>query len=215
MSGSVLRAGGRVLGDVLITIGGVILLYIVYLLWWTDVVAHQAAQGDMCQLGREWARSVAVQQPRSAQPFATLEIPAIRNPETWPVLDGVQQAELKQGVGWYPTTAMPGQPGNFAVAAHRRTWGDIFRYLNEIKTGDTVVVRAGNTVYTYRIVQNPIYLPPTAVEVLQSIPAHSGLTRPGTYITLTTCDPVYNATRRMAVFGELVSQRTTTSVQAC
>lgn len=215
MSGSLLRAGGRVLGDVLITIGGVILLYIVYLLWWTDVVAHQAAQGDMCQLGREWAKSVAVQQPRSAQPFATLEIPTIRNPETWPVLDGVQQTELKQGVGWYPTTAMPGQPGNFAVAAHRRTWGDIFRYLNEIKTGDTVVVRAGNTVYTYRIVQNPIYLPPTAVEVLRSIPAHSGLTRPGTYITLTTCDPVYNATRRMAVFGELVSQRTTTSVQAC
>lgn len=215
MSGSVLRAGGRVLGDVLITIGGVILLYIVYLLWWTDVVAHQAAQGDMCQLGREWARSVAVAQPRAAEPFATLEIPAIRNPETWPVLDGVQQTELKQGVGWYPTTQLPGQPGNFAVAAHRRTWGDIFRYLNEVKTGDTIVVRAGNTVYTYRIVQNPIFLPPTAIEVLKPIPAHSGLTRPGTYITLTTCDPVYNATRRMAVFGELVSQRTTTSVQAC
>jgi len=215
MSGSVLRAGGRVLGDVLITIGGVILLYIVYLLWWTDVVAHQAAQGDMCQLGREWARSVAVQQPRPAQPFATLEIPAIRNPETWPVLDGVQQTELKQGVGWYPTTQLPGQPGNFAVAAHRRTWGDIFRYLNEVKAGDTIVVRASNTVYTYRIVQDPIYLPPTAVEVLKPIPAHSGLTQPGSYITLTTCDPVYNATRRMAVFGELVSQRTTTSVQAC
>ena len=215
MSGSVLRAGGRVLGDVLITIGGVILLYIVYLLWWTDVVAHQAAQGDMCQLGREWARSVAVQQPRSAQPFATLEIPAIRNPETWPVLDGVQQTELKQGVGWYPTTQLPGQPGNFAVAAHRRTWGDIFRYLNEVKAGDTIVVRASNTVYTYRIIQDPIYLPPTAVEVLKPIPAHSGLTQPGSYITLTTCDPVYNATRRMAVFGELVSQRTTTSVQAC
>ena len=215
MSGSVLRAGGRALGDLLITIGGVILLYIVYLLWWTDVVAHQAAQGNMCRLGREWARSVAVQQPRSAEPFATLEIPAIRNPETWPVLDGVQQTELKQGVGWYPTTQLPGRPGNFAVAAHRRTWGDMFRYLNEVKTGDTIVVRAGNTVYTYRIVQDPVYLPPTAIEVLKPIPAHSGLTRPGTYITLTTCDPVYNATRRMAVFGELASQRTTTSVQAC
>ncbi|HEU5331962.1 MAG TPA: class E sortase [Actinocrinis sp.] len=215
MSGSVLRAGSRVLGDVLITTGGVILLYVVYLLWWTDVVAHQAAQGDMCRLGREWARSVAAAQPRSAQPFATLEIPAIRNPETWPVLDGVEQTELKQGVGWYPSTQLPGQPGNFAVAAHRRTWGDIFRYLNEVKTGDTIVVRAGNTVYTYRIVQNPIFLPPTAVEVLKPIPAHSGLTEPGTYITLTTCDPVYNATRRMAVFGELVSQRTTTSVQVC
>jgi sortase A len=209
-----MRTAGRALGDVLITVGGVILLYIVYLLWWTDVVAHQAAQGNMCTLGREWARSIPVQ-PRSAQPFATLEIPAIRNPETWPVLDGVEQTELKQGVGWYPTTQLPGQPGNFAVAAHRRTWGDIFRYLNEVKAGDTIVVREGNTVYTYRIVQNPVYLPPTAVEVLKPIPEHSGLTAPGTYITLTTCDPVYNATRRMAVFGQLVSQRTDTSVQVC
>jgi sortase A len=45
--------------------------------------------------------------------------------------------------------------------------------------------------------------------VLDKIPAHSGLTRPGRYITLTTCDPVYDAYRRLIVFGELVSQRTT------
>jgi sortase A len=214
MSGSVMRSIARVVGDLLITTGVVILLYVVYLLWWTDVVAHQAAQGDMCTLGREWARSIPVQ-PRAAQPFATLEIPQIRNPETWPVLDGVQQTELKQGVGWYPGTQLPGQPGNFAVAAHRRTWGDIFRYLNEVHAGDTVVVREGNTVYTYRIIQDPVYVPPTAVEVLAPIPAHSGLSQPGSYITLTTCDPVYNAYRRMAVFGELVSVRTTGSVQAC
>jgi sortase A len=209
-----MRSMARVAGDLLITAGVVILLYIVYLLWWTGVVAHQAAQGDMCTLGREWARSMPVQ-PRAAEPFATLEIPQIRNPETWPVLDGVQQTELKQGVGWYSDTQLPGQAGNFAVAAHRRTWGDIFRYLNEVHAGDTVVVREGNTVYTYRIIQNPVYVPPTAVEVLDPIPAHSGLSQPGSYITLTTCDPVYNSYRRMAVFGELVSARTTGSVQAC
>ncbi len=66
-----MRSIARVVGDLLITTGVVILLYVVYLLWWTDVVAHQAAQGDMCTLGREWARSIPVQ-PRAAQPFATL-----------------------------------------------------------------------------------------------------------------------------------------------
>ena len=198
----------------MITLSVFIALYVVYLLTWTSVVAHASARADVCTLQREWSRSAAVQ-PQDAQPFATLQLPQIRNPEAWPVLDGVAQTELKQGVGWYPTSQLPGQQGNFAVAAHRRTWGDMFRYLNEIKTGDTVVVREADTVYTYRIINDPIYVAPNAVGVLDPIPAGSGLTTPGNYITLTTCDPVYNATRRLVVFGELESRRSLQSVQIC
>jgi sortase A len=198
----------------MITLAVVIALYIVYLLTWTTVVAHASARADVCDLQREWSEPVAVQ-PRSAQPFATLQLPQIRNPQAWPVLDGVDQTELKQGVGWYPTSQLPGQPGNFAVAAHRRTWGDMFRYLNEIKTGDTVIVREADTVYTYRIINDPIYVAPNSVDVLNPIPAHSGLTTAGDYITLTTCDPVYNSTRRMVLFGVLQSQRSLQSVQIC
>jgi len=194
-------------GELLITAGLLVGLYIVYLLTWTSVVAHAEARADVCTLQREWSDSTNVQ-PRDAQPFATIQIPQLRNPEVWPILDGVVQTELSQGVGWYPTSQLPGQVGNFAVAAHRRTWGDMFRYLNEVKTGDTVVVQDGNTTYTYRVLQDPIYVDPTAVDVLDSIPGHSGLTRPGRYITLTTCDPVYNSYRRLIVFGELVSEKT-------
>lgn len=204
----------RTAGEVMITCGVVILLYIVYLLWWTDVVAHRAAAGNVCELGRAWAKSESIV-PAPGQPFATIQIPGIRNPETWPVLDGIKQPELMQGVGWYPTTQLPGRAGNFAVAAHRRTWGDMFRYLDEVKAGDKIVVREGNTVYTYRIVKDPVYMPATAVEVLAPIPGRSGLSRPGSYITLTTCDPVFNAYRRMAVFGTLESEHTTASVQVC
>jgi sortase A len=211
---NVARSLSRVTGELLITLGVVTLIYIVYLLWWTDVVAYRAAAGNVCDLGRAWARSESVT-PSPGEPFATLQIPAIRNPETWPVLDGIKQPQLMQGVGWYPTTQLPGRPGNFAVAAHRRTWGDMFRYLNEVKTGDKIVVREGNTVYTYRVIKNPVYMPPTAVEVLDPIPGRSGLRRPGSYITLTTCDPVFNSYRRMAVFGVLESERTTASVQVC
>lgn len=199
----------------MITLGVVIALYISYLLWWTGTIAQHAAHADVCRLRWEWAQSQTVA-PRSAQPFATLTIPTIRNPGTWPVLDGVQQTELKQGIGWYPTTQQPGQIGNFAVAAHRRTWGDMFRYLNEVRTGDEIVVRDGNTVYIYRIIRNPIYVAPTAVEVLAPVPGHSGLNKPAAYITLTTCDPVYDAYRRLIVFGVLESARTTsTRVPTC
>lgn len=206
-----LQSTAGVTGELLITLGVLVGLYILYLLFWTSVVARAAAHADLCTLRREWAASVSVQ-PRSAQPFATIQIPQIRNPEVWPILDGTQQAELSQGVGWYPTSEMPGQVGNFAVAAHRRTWGDMFRYLNEVKSGDTVIVQDGNTTYTYRVIENPVYVPATQADVLSRIPGHSGLTKTGRYITLTTCDPVYNAYRRLIVFGELVSQQTVQQV---
>jgi sortase A len=171
------------------------------------VVAHAHAEADVCTLRREWATSATVQ-PRDAQPFATIQVPQIRNPGVWPVLDGVAQTELEQGVGWYPTSQLPGQAGNFAVAAHRRTWGDMFRYLDEVKAGDTVIVQYGNTTYTYRVIEDPVYVAPTAVDVLDPIPGRSGLKQTGSYITLTTCDPVYNAYRRLIVFGRLVSRQT-------
>ncbi|HEX4791116.1 MAG TPA: class E sortase [Actinospica sp.] len=202
-----LRRATAVSGELLITAGVLVGLYVVYLLTWTSVVAHAEAHANVCSLRREWAASVNVQ-PRAAQPFATIQLPQLRNPEVWPVLDGVVQTELSQGVGWYPESQLPGQVGNFAVAAHRRTWGDMFRYLNEVKAGDSVIVQDGNTTYTYRVLQDPIYVDPTAVDVLDRIPGRSGLTAPGRYLTLTTCDPVYNAYRRLIVFGELVSQHT-------
>jgi sortase A len=92
----------------------------------------------------------------------------------------------------------------------------MFRYLNEVKAGDSVIVQDGNTTYTYRVLHDPIYVDPTAVDVLERIPGRSGLTGSGKYITLTTCDPVYNAYRRLIVFGELVSQHTVRQVsKAC
>jgi sortase A len=210
-----LRRTVSLTGELLITGGVLVGLYIVYLLTWTSVVAHAEAHADVCALRHEWAASANVQ-PRAAQPFATIQLPQLRNPEVWPVLDGVVQTELSQGVGWYPTSQLPGQVGNFAVAAHRRTWGDMFRYLNEVKAGDSVIVQDGNTTYTYRVLHDPIYVDPTAVDVLERIPGRSGLTGSGKYITLTTCDPVYNAYRRLIVFGELVSQHTVRQVsKAC
>lgn len=206
-----LQGTASITGELLITVGLLVGLYILYLLFWTGVVARAQAHADLCTLRKEWAASVSVQ-PEKAQPFATIQIPQIRNPAVWPILDGTQQAELSQGVGWYPSSALPGKEGNFAVAAHRRTWGDMFRYLNEVKKDDTVVVQDGNTTYTYRVIEDPVYVPANQGDVLEPIPGHSGLTKAGHYITLTTCDPVYDAFRRLIVFGELVSQKTVQQV---
>ncbi len=44
------------------------------------------------------------------------------------VREGVSAATLQTAVGHVPTTALPGQPGNFAIAAHRDT---LFRALKD------------------------------------------------------------------------------------
>ena len=218
MPWSIVRATLSGLSDLCITLGVLILLFLVYLLSWTSVVAHRSAAADVCQLTRQWDQSptpVAALRPAPGKAFATLRIPGIRNPVTWPVLDGVNQAQLIQGIGWFPTTGLPGRPGNFAVAAHRRTWGDMFRYLNEVKTGDVIEVQEGQQTFAYRVIEDPVYVPPTAIDVLNPLPGHSGLTQAGTYITLTTCDPVYNAYRRLIVFGVLTAERSGTVKTLC
>jgi len=39
--------------------------------------------------------------------------------------------------------------------------------------------------------------------VIAPIPPQSGFTKPGRYITLTTCTPEFTSTYRMAVWGKL------------
>ncbi len=71
---------------------------------------------------------------------------------------------LKVAVGHVPSTALPGQPGNFAIAAHRDT---LFRALKDIQTGDVVSFESPNGTYTYKVVATKI-VRPTDVSVLQT-----------------------------------------------
>ncbi len=74
-------------------------------------------------------------------------------------------------------TAMPwDKTGNFAVAAHRNTHGEPFRYINRLVPGDKVVVETSNTYYTYQITSSLASTPPSNTSVLQPIPVGSGFT---------------------------------------
>lgn len=58
--------------------------------------------------------------------------------------------------------------------------------------------------YIYRV---DATLPETSkfnTGVIAPVPEGSGYTRPGRYITLTTCTPVYTSRYRMVVWGSLV-----------
>lgn len=115
------------------------------------------------------------------------------------VVEGVGVDELKRGPGHYPGTALPGQPGNFAVAGHRTTYAAPFYDLDQLRPGDRIrVTDRGGTRWTYSVVGQRI-VAPTDVEVIGPDPLATGRAT----LTLTTCNPRFSAAQRLIVFAEL------------
>jgi sortase A len=154
----------------------------------------------------------AQSQPRWSQAYAILTIPRLSL--RVPVAEGVsKQNVLNKGyVGHYKGTQQPGQAGNFALAGHRNTHGEPFRYINRLKRGDTITVETKAALYTYVVDKT---LPQTSARdsgVIRGVPRSTvrpsyGYSEPGYYITLTTCTPEYTSKYRMAVWGKLRSMR--------
>lgn len=126
---------------------------------------------------------------------------------TWnkPVLKGTGANTLKKGLGHYTRTVRLGQKGNFAVAGHRRTYGDPFKDFPRLRRGDAVVLTDGTTWFTYRIDKGPYRTVPSDIEVIDPVPRTSGYTRPGRYLTLTTCEPEWGHSHRLIVWAHLDS----------
>ncbi|MFF3405797.1 class E sortase [Streptomyces sp. NPDC002742] len=150
--------------------------------------------------------------PRWSQAYAVLSIPRLSL--RVPVAEGVSKAGVlnKGYVGHYKGTQQPGQAGNFALAGHRNTHGEPFRYLPRLRRGDTITVETKAAVYTYTVDRT---LPRTSARdggVIRPVPRSTvrpsyGYTQPGYYITLTTCTPDYTSRYRMAVWGKLTAMR--------
>lgn len=186
----------------LIAMGAVVLLYIVYSLLVTGLTMRQAQAG----LRAAWEPQVAdvvLVQPGDAvavlqfvRPGST-ERPVQDGPLY--VVEGVGVEDLKKGPGHYTGTAMPGQPGNFAVAGHRTTYGNPFFDLDDLQPRDEIYVtdRQG-TRWVYSVVRQEI-VSPDAERVLGPDPLGTGHPT----LTLTTCHPRFSNAQRLVVFAQL------------
>ncbi|MFJ8491357.1 class E sortase [Streptomyces sp. NPDC094038] len=148
----------------------------------------------------------------ASQAYAVLVVPRLGL--RVPVAEGVSKPKvLNHGyVGHYPGTQQPGQAGNFALAGHRNTHGEPFRYLPRLRLRDPIEVETASATYTYVVDQ---ILPQTSARdsgVVRPVPRSIvkpsyGYKEPGYYITLTTCTPEFTSRYRMVVWGKLVSMR--------
>ncbi|GAA3488444.1 class E sortase [Streptomyces cremeus] len=206
----------RFVGELFITFGVVMLLFVTYQLWWTNVRAGMQADGAAHSLQDGWAKAKDGAKPAGAfepgQGFAIMHIPKLD--VKVPVAEGIDKHKvLDRGmVGHYADgglkTAMPGdKQGNFAVAGHRNTHGEPFRYVNKLVKGDKIVVETQDTFYTYEMTSMLPQTSPSNVGVIQPVPPGSGFTGPGRYITLTTCTPEFTSTYRLIVWGKMVEER--------
>ncbi|MEU1089032.1 class E sortase [Streptomyces sp. NPDC005892] len=203
----------RVVGELFISLGVLMLLFVGYQLWWTNIRADRMAGQETHKIQDQWA--AGERDPGTFAPgqgFAIIHIPKLD--VVAPIAEGTSKEKvLDRGmVGHYGEgalkTAMPSDArGNFALAGHRNTHGEPFRYVNKLTPGDKVVVETQDAYYTYEMTKTLAQTSPSNVSVISPVPPGSGFTAPGRYITLTTCTPEFTSTYRLIVWGKMVDER--------
>jgi sortase A len=215
-----LRLGVRATGEVMVTVGLVLLLFAAYEVWGTALIVNGHQNDLNAQLEQQWAQGDdPTVQPTTGPgtlpgdgenigqaagptpvctPIARLYLPRLN--KYWAVVEGVDTPDLKCGPGHYPGTAMPGQTGNFAVAGHRIS--AVFWNLDLMRPGDAVVVETKDTWYIYRVTEQLVVVP-TAVEVVAPVPEQPGATPTDAMLTMTTCNPKFNNYQRLVVHAKL------------
>jgi sortase A len=207
-----MRAVVRGVGELLITAGLVLLLFVAYQLVWTNVEAQRRTDAVAGDVRDAWQRppttttGTQVVALKKGKGFAFLHIPRLGRKWSVPVIQGVSLPDLSKGVGHYPRTALPGEVGNFAVAGHRATNGEPFAYLDKVRKGDLVVAETEDSWFTY-VVDRTKIVSPTSVWVLDPVPGHPGATPSEPLLTLTTCNPRWASYERLIVFGHLTETR--------
>ncbi len=124
--------------------------------------------------------------------IAILKIPKIGVEKT--VVQGVSLGVLKRGPGHYPTTPMPGQAGNAAIAGHRTTYGAPFFRLNELDPGDPILVTTRQGKFRYEVLEKRVVRPNETAVLTQT---------KDNRLTLTTCNPRFSAAQRLVVIAVL------------
>lgn len=153
-AGAILRIAIRTVGELLVTFSVLLALFMVYQLYYTNVVGRQVMSHEVTDMRKQWTAAAPASPAAFAAPSAPSASPALPTPtpalhngdnvailqiprlggKPIPVLEGVGLDILNKATGHYPGTALPGRIGNFAVAGHRKTHGEPFRHLETSRT---------------------------------------------------------------------------------
>jgi sortase A len=83
-----------------------------------------------------------------------IEIPKLKISAV--IVEGVDEGTLRNAVGHIPGTALPGQPGNIALAGHRDSF---FRKIGNLHDGDQIVLETTQGTFSYHVTHIGIVMP--------------------------------------------------------
>jgi sortase A len=219
-----------VLGELLLTAGAVILLFLGWQLWWNDAIMAGQQSNAASQLSSQWDEQrlaagaegtvatgqygepiVDTTQYANAEAFAVMYVPRFGDDSQRTIAEGTGLDVLNSeelGVGHYPGTQAPGEVGNFAIASHRSAYGGGMHEIDQLQLGDAIYVQTKDGWYTYRF-RDLEYVTPETVDVLAPVPHRPDLTPTDRIITLTSCNPLYSTDERVIAYGVLESWQPT------
>ncbi|MEO6943424.1 MAG: class E sortase [Lacisediminihabitans sp.] len=212
-----------VLGELLVTAGVLVFLFLGWQLWLNDVLVGGQQNASAAALGHSWtaevptvptvpdapaAQSVTYGEPvlstapAEATKFAIMYIPRFGADYARSIAEGVSTVRVlnKNGIGHYPGTQMPGQVGNFAVAAHRTTYGAPFNSIATLRVGDRIYVQTEKGYYTY-VYRNTEYVYPNGVGVKNPVPQSKTVATTDRLLTMTSCNPKLSAAERIVAYS--------------
>jgi sortase A len=200
--GAAIRTIIRGVGQTLITFGLIVLLFAGYEVYGKALFVHNEQNTLNSQLNQDWNGAPAAGSQTAALPgkaLARIYIPKLA--KDWVVVQGVTTKDIRLSPGHYPTSALPGQIGNFSVAGHRIP--SIFWDLDQLHNGDSIVVETRTDWYVYHVSQTQI-VSPHEVSVVDPVPGQPGAKPTQRFVTLTTCNPKWDNYQRLIVHGVMV-----------
>jgi len=208
------RAAVHGLGELCITLGLLLLLFVAWQLWWTDVESDRSQLATTRGLEQTWQRELrapsttakpAVRKVKDVpmgDAFALMRVPRFGADYVRPIVAGTELSVLDQGIGHYDGTVDPGEVGNFSLAGHRVTYGKPFNRIAELQPGDPIVIETRTTWYVYRVQRHTI-VTPDRVDVVAPVPEKPGVKATQRMMTMTACHPEFSARQRYVVFSKL------------
>jgi sortase A len=189
-----------IVGKTLIWSGLLILSFVAYELWGTGIAEARNQKALTKQFRHALETPAAAAQSVNDTPpvlpasgaVAVIKFPKINVEKT--VVEGVSVSDLKKGPGHYPETPMPGHIGNVAVAGHRTTYGAPFYRLDELKSGDAILITTKEGQFKYKVTQSKVVGPDDS-SVLNPTADNR--------LTLTTCHPRFTASQRLVIIASL------------
>ncbi|WP_437583572.1 class E sortase [Paramicrobacterium sp. CJ85] len=214
-----------VFGELLITAGVLILLFLFWQLWLNDIIVRAEQNEIAHDRAQSWiSEAPAAPEPVEGEDGSTFYPPVIGEPAADTEIFGVMfiprfgadyAADVAGGVtrsgtldpiglGHYLNTQQPGEPGNFALAGHRTTYGKPLNQIAELRVGDAIVLQTKDGWYTYRF-RTLEYVTPQQVDVLNPVPQQDSAEVTDSFITLTACSPMFSAAERIVAYGTFES----------